>query len=144
MARPYRQQDGRALPPSRPQGGHGQDGANHFRTPRRQRAGADWGGKQSCSRILNPASATARGNAVKIMIRAIGINSTIGAGIATLLLVTATVAKIDRICPSVCPSDWDRCETSSVSACAKVTCESLRPMADSSFDHASLVDLRTK
>jgi len=55
-----RQQDGRALSASRPQGRGGEDGANHICDPSRERAGADRGGNQSCSGILNPATATAR------------------------------------------------------------------------------------
>ena len=74
-------------------------------------------------KTLDPASATARGNAVRIMIRTVGINSMIGAAIATLRLAMANAAKIDRVCPSVCPSDWDKRKTPFVSAYAKATYE---------------------
>jgi len=47
----------------------------------------------------------------------------IGAAIATLRLATANAAKIDRVCPSVCPSDWDKRKTPFVSAYAKATYE---------------------
>ena len=57
------------------------------------------------------------------MIRTNRTNSTIAAAVATLLVVAIAGAEIGWICPSICPSDWDKCKTPFVSAYAKVTYE---------------------
>ena len=57
------------------------------------------------------------------MIRASRTNPTIAVAVAAMLAVAATAAKIGGICPSVCPSDWDKRKTPFVSPYAKGTYE---------------------
>lgn len=63
------------------------------------------------------------GNKVRMMIRMIRTNPMTADVVVTLLVASLVMLEIGRICPSVCPSDWDKRETPFVSTFVKDTYE---------------------
>ena len=120
---PRRLEDGGALPPPGPQGCPPSDGANQFRRPGRQRAGAPGPGQVNLLNYFNTGVCNGLGNEVESMIRTSRTNPTIAVPVAALLAAAIAAAKIGGICPSVCPSNWDKRQTPFVSPLLEVTYE---------------------
>ena len=55
------------------------------------------------------------------MIKTSGNSPTITAAVVAIVAMAIAAAKIGGICPSVCPSDWDKRETPVVSALLEAT-----------------------